>query len=51
VRGGSWKDPESYIKSAWRTYEFQNVGRSYIGFRCVRTKVGSSAKDRKAKKK
>lgn len=19
VRGGSWKDPESYIRSAWRT--------------------------------
>ena len=34
VRGGSWKDPESFIKSAWRTSEYQNVGRSFIGFRC-----------------
>ena len=32
VRGGSWKDPESYIRSAWRTWEYQNQPRSYIGF-------------------
>ncbi len=44
VRGGSWKDPESFIKSAWRSYEFQNVGRSFVGFRCVRTQVGSTGK-------
>ena len=37
VRGGSWKDPESYIRSAWRSYEYQNQPRSYIGFRCVRS--------------
>ena len=37
VRGGSWKDPESYIRSAWRSSEFQNQPRSYIGFRCVRS--------------
>lgn len=37
VRGGSWKDPESHIKSAWRTSEYQNQPRSYIGFRCVRS--------------
>ena len=22
VRGGSWKDPESTIRSAWRSYEY-----------------------------
>ena len=33
VRGGSWKDPESFIRSAWRTFEYQNQPRSYIGFR------------------
>lgn len=44
VRGGSWKDPESFIKSAWRTSEYQNVGRSFVGFRCVRTQVGTSSK-------
>ena len=37
VRGGSWKDPESFIRSAWRTFEYQNQPRSYIGFRCVRS--------------
>lgn len=37
VKGGSWKDPESHIRSAWRTAEFQNQPRSYIGFRCVRS--------------
>lgn len=44
VRGGSWKDPETFIRSAWRTYEYQNETRSYIGFRCVRTQVGNSNK-------
>lgn len=42
VRGGSWKDPESFIRSAWRTYEYQNQPRSYIGFRCVRSFAGST---------
>ncbi len=37
VRGGSWKDSESHIKSAWRSSEYQNQPRSYIGFRCVRS--------------
>ncbi|MCR4614242.1 MAG: SUMF1/EgtB/PvdO family nonheme iron enzyme [Bacteroidaceae bacterium] len=50
VRGGSWKDPESFIKSAWRTTEFQNVGRSFIGFRCVRSYVGTAGKQKKSKK-
>lgn len=44
VRGGSWKDPETFIRSAWRTYEYQNETRSYIGFRCVRTQVSNSNK-------
>jgi len=49
VRGGSWKDPEKFIESSWRTYEYQNEQRSYIGFRCVRTQVGTagSSKGRK----
>lgn len=37
VKGGSWKDPESHIRSAWRVPEYQNQPRSYIGFRCVRS--------------
>ena len=55
VRGGSWKDPESYIRSAWRTWEYQNQPRSYIGFRCVRSLASSSSETAKmvkeAKKK
>ncbi len=47
VRGGSWKDPESFIKSAWRASEYQNVGRSFVGFRCVRSQVGTSTKQKK----
>lgn len=43
VRGGSWKDPLSYIRSAWRTWEYQNQPRSFIGFRCVRSKAGSAS--------
>ena len=51
VRGGSWKDPESYIRSAWRTWEYQNQPRSYIGFRCVRSLASSSSEAAKEAKK
>ena len=54
VRGGSWKDPESYIRSAWRSSEFQNQPRSYIGFRCVRSLANTTsekAKQQSVKKK
>ena len=44
VRGGSWKDPESMIRSAWRSYEYQNQPRSYIGFRCVRSMVTDNSR-------
>jgi len=37
VRGGSWKDPERQIRSAWRQHENQDKPRSYIGFRCVQS--------------
>jgi gliding motility-associated lipoprotein GldK len=40
VRGGSWKDPQHFIRSDVRSYEYQNEQHSYIGFRCVRTQVG-----------
>ena len=44
VRGGSWKDPESLIRSAWRSWEYQNQPRSYIGFRCVRSFASPTSK-------
>ena len=51
VRGGSWKDPESYIRSAWRTWEYQNQPRSFVGFRCVRSMASSmTGKQPKSKK-
>lgn len=51
VRGGSWKDPESYIRSAWRTWEYQNQPRSYIGFRCVRSLAHNTSEKSKSTKK
>ena len=51
VRGGSWKDPESMIRSAWRSYEYQNQPRSYIGFRCVRSMVQDASGVRNKGKK
>lgn len=51
VRGGSWKDPLSYIRSAWRTWEYQNQPRSYVGFRCVRSKATSTSSTNSGKKK
>ena len=51
VRGGSWKDPESQIRSAWRSWEYQNQPRSYIGFRCVRSLANSTSVNAKGKKR
>lgn len=51
VRGGSWKDPESLIRSAWRSYEYQNQPRSYIGFRCVRSLANSTSSNKVKKGK
>ena len=51
VRGGSWKDPESYIRSAWRSSEFQNQPRSYIGFSCVRSLANTVSEKAKTSKK
>ncbi|WP_239058242.1 SUMF1/EgtB/PvdO family nonheme iron enzyme [Bacteroides sp. 214] len=44
VRGGSWKDVSSFIRSDSRSSEYQNEQRSYIGFRCVRSYVGANRK-------
>ncbi len=51
VRGGSWKDPESYMRSAWRSWEYQNQPRSYIGFRCVRSLATTASTKQKGSKK
>lgn len=47
VRGGSWKDVAHNIRSDIRMWEYQNEQRSYIGFRCVRSRVGLGKAKRK----
>ncbi len=42
VKGGSWKDISYFLQCGIRTFEYQDVGRSYIGFRCVRSHIGNS---------
>lgn len=43
VRGGSWKDIAFYLETSTRTYEYQDQGKPYIGFRTVMSFVGRSA--------
>jgi formylglycine-generating enzyme required for sulfatase activity len=40
IKGGSWKDVSTFIRSDMRDSEYQNQPRSYIGFRCVRSQIG-----------
>lgn len=40
VRGGSWKDAARFMEVSARSYEYQNESRSFIGFRCVRSRIG-----------
>jgi len=42
LRGGSWKDIGYYLQCGVRTYEYQDSAKSYIGFRCVRSYLGSN---------
>ena len=44
VRGGSWKDIGTMIRSDMRFSDYQNQGHSYVGFRCVRTRLGYSGR-------
>lgn len=39
VRGGSWKDNGNMLNSDTRSYEEQDMARSYIGFRCVMSAI------------
>ncbi len=41
VRGGSWKDIGFYLQCGVRTYEYQDSAKSYIGFRDVRSYLGT----------
>jgi len=42
IRGGSWKDAEHYVRADVRSWEYQNMPRSFVGFRCVRTYLGTN---------
>jgi len=42
IRGGSWKDIGYYLQCGSRDYEYQDTSKSYIGFRCVRSYLGSN---------
>ena len=45
IRGGSFKDVGYYLQTSARTYEYQDTAKSYIGFRCIMTYLGSIAPD------
>ncbi|MDR2839838.1 MAG: SUMF1/EgtB/PvdO family nonheme iron enzyme [Paludibacter sp.] len=40
IKGGSWKDVAYYLQCGSKTYEYQDLSRPYIGFRCVRSYNG-----------
>src|SRR6056297_1921205 len=42
IRGGSWKDVARYLQVSVRDYEYQDTAKSYIGFRCVRSYLGTN---------
>ncbi len=42
IRGGSWKDIGYFLQNGTRAYEYQDSAKSYIGFRCVRSYLGSN---------
>ncbi len=41
IRGGSWKDIGFYLQCGVRAYEYQDSAKSYIGFRNVRSYLGT----------
>ena len=42
IRGGSWKDVAYYLQVSSRDFEYQDTAKSYIGFRCVRSYLGTN---------
>ncbi len=42
IRGGSWKDIAFFLQNGTRAYEYQDTAKSYIGFRCVRSYMGTN---------
>ena len=46
IRGGSFKDVGYWLQNGTRSYEYQDTGKCYIGFRCVTTYMGRSIRDK-----
>ncbi|MFZ5940581.1 MAG: SUMF1/EgtB/PvdO family nonheme iron enzyme [Bacteroidota bacterium] len=42
IRGGSWKDVARFLQVSMRDFEYQDTAKSYIGFRCVRSYLGTN---------
>lgn len=42
VRGGSWKDIGYFLQCGTRSYEYQDSTKAFIGFRCVRSYLGTN---------
>ncbi|GHS85368.1 gliding motility lipoprotein GldK [Bacteroidia bacterium] len=47
IRGGSFKDFAEITKVYYRTYEYQDTCKSYVGFRCVMSYLGRARSDTK----
>jgi len=45
IRGGSWKDVAAYMQVSSRDFEYQDTGKSYVGFRTIQDFLGRDAKD------
>lgn len=43
TRGGSWKDIGYFLSCGTRTFEYADTAKSFIGFRCVVSVIGSGA--------
>jgi gliding motility-associated lipoprotein GldK len=41
TRGGSWKDVKYYLQVSTRDYEYEDIPRSFIGFRTVHDYLGT----------
>jgi formylglycine-generating enzyme required for sulfatase activity len=45
IRGGSWKDVAAYMQVSSRDFEYQDTGKSYVGFRTIQDFLGRDARD------
>lgn len=45
IRGGSWKDVAAFMQVSTRDFEYQDTGKSYVGFRTIQDFLGRDLKD------